>query len=113
MAERFDRGDSWSRPGLPPPPEARPHPGPWDPEPPGYRPRPKNNGLAITSLICGCLYMYGIGSLLAVLFGHIALVQIRRAEGRQTGEGLARAGLVLGYIGVAVFGLIYLVVLSG
>ncbi|HLH46543.1 MAG TPA: DUF4190 domain-containing protein, partial [Acidimicrobiales bacterium] len=59
------------------------------------------NGLAIASLACavGAVVAPGIGSVLGVVFGHIALRQIAR-----TGEGgrnLAVAGLVVGYIGAA------------
>jgi hypothetical protein len=49
----------------------------------------------------------GIGSILAVIFGHIALGQIR--ERHQEGTGMARAGLILGYVGIAL-GVIYIVV---
>lgn len=62
-------------------------------------PKP-TSGLAITSLICGLLQVLccGLGSLLAVIFGHIALGQTRRGE--RAGAGLAIAGLVLGYLGL-------------
>jgi hypothetical protein len=40
-----------------------------------------------------------VGSILAVIFGHIALSQIRHTG--QGGRGLAIAGLVLGYVGLA------------
>lgn len=54
------------------------------------------NGFAIASLIFGLLG----GGLLAVVFGHIAHSQIKRTP--QAGKGLATAGLILGYIGLAV-----------
>lgn len=62
-------------------------------------PKP-TSGLAITSLICGLLQVFccGLGSLLAVVFGHVALGQARRGE--RSGSGLAIAGLVLGYLGL-------------
>ena len=34
----------------------------------------------------------------AIGFGHVALGQIKAAEGRETGTGMAIAGLVLGYL---------------
>ena len=43
------------------------------------------------------------GSVLGVVFGHVALRQIRAGGGAQRGRGLAIAGLVLGYLGLAVF----------
>ena len=49
-----------------------------------------------------------MGSILAVIFGHIALSQIRRTG--QGGRGMAVAGLVLGYIGL--FFLAVVIVLS-
>lgn len=60
-------------------------------------PKP-TSGLAIASLVCGLLYFCGLGSLLAVIFGHIGLGQTRRGD--RTGGGLAIAGLVLGYLGL-------------
>jgi hypothetical protein len=57
------------------------------------------NGLAIAALVLGILWVYWVGSILAVIFGHVALSQIHRS--RQGGRGLAIAGLVLGYVGLA------------
>jgi len=59
------------------------------------------NGLAIASLVLGILWLYWIGSILALVFGYVAKGQIDRSAGRQTGRGLAIAGIVLGWIGVA------------
>lgn len=53
------------------------------------------NTLAILSLIFAFFF-----SLLAVIFGHVALGQIRRTG--EGGRGLAIAGLVLGYVSIAV-----------
>src|SRR3712207_8525230 len=55
-------------------------------------PRPANP-LAIASIVAGVLWMSWFGSLLAIVFGHIALRQIARAGGRQSGRGLAAASL--------------------
>ncbi|MGD0447506.1 MAG: DUF4190 domain-containing protein [Candidatus Dormibacteria bacterium] len=52
-----------------------------------------------------------MGSILAVIFGHIALSQIRHS--RQGGRGLAIAGLVLGYVGLALFLLVICLVIFG
>ena len=54
------------------------------------------NAFAMASLVLG---LTG-GSIIAVVFGHIARSQIRRTK--ETGGGLAIAGLVLGYVGVVV-----------
>ena len=63
------------------------------------RPAGSTNGLAIVSLVAGLLWMWWIGSILAVVFGHAALNQIARSG--QSGRGIAIAGLALGYIGLA------------
>jgi hypothetical protein len=39
-------------------------------------------------------------SVVAVIFGHIALFEIRKSPGRLKGRGLAITGMVLGYLGV-------------
>jgi hypothetical protein len=67
-----------------------------------YQSSAKNNGLAIASMVLGILWIWWIGSILAVIFGHIARRQIRNSQGRETGGGMAMTGLVLGWIGVGV-----------
>jgi type II secretory pathway pseudopilin PulG len=61
----------------------------------------KTSGLAIASLICGILFPFFIPAILAIIFGHISLSQIKQSAGRLTGRGLAIAGLVLGYMEIA------------
>jgi hypothetical protein len=85
---------------VPPPPPAPPPPAPV---PYAYQPVqaiPTTNGLAVASLIAGFFWVAWLGSFLAVIFGHVALGQIKRSGGRETGTGLAIAGLVLGYLGI-------------
>src|SRR5262249_29300948 len=62
----------------------------------------KTNGLAIASMVLGIVWVYWIGSILAVVFGHVALSQIKKSGDAQRGRGMAIAGLVLGYVGVAI-----------
>jgi Domain of unknown function (DUF4190)/Domain of unknown function (DUF1707) len=69
---------------------------------------PETNGLAIASLTAGILWLGWLGSIAAVIFGHVALAQIKRSNGRETGQGLAVAGLVLGWLGVGTLLLIVL-----
>ena len=64
--------------------------------------------MAIASLVCS-LVLCGIGSIVAIVLGHIAKRQIRESGGMQQGDGLATAGLIIGYIGLAI-GLVYLVI---
>ena len=62
------------------------------------------NGSAIASLILGILAVTFAGPLAgvpAVICGHIALNRIRRSRRVLAGEGMAIAGLVLGYISIA------------
>jgi len=42
-----------------------------------------------------------VGAILAVVFGNIALSRIDAAQGAEKGRGLAIAGIVLGWIGIA------------
>lgn len=77
------------------------------PPPPQAQPRPGNNGFAVASLVLSLLWLFGFGSLLAVIFGHIALNQIKKTG--ELGQGFAIAGLVLGYIGLGIMVLALLV----
>jgi hypothetical protein len=56
---------------------------------------------AIASLVLSVIYVCGLGSLAAIVLGHLARGEIRRSGGRVGGTGIASAGLVLGYIGLA------------
>ncbi|HEY2353371.1 MAG TPA: DUF4190 domain-containing protein [Gaiellaceae bacterium] len=59
------------------------------------------NGYAIASLICGVVWIGGLGSLLAVIFGFMARRQINDSGGRQGGGGMATAGIIIGFVGMA------------
>jgi hypothetical protein len=84
-----------------PPPGRYPAPLPTPALVPGYQPPSRTNGLAITSCIAGLVWFFWIGSVAAVVFGHVALAQIDRSKGWQTGRGAAIGGLVLGYLEIA------------
>jgi hypothetical protein len=58
----------------------------------------RTNPYAVASLVCGLLWACWIGSLLAVLFGHLARRQIRSTGER--GRIPALLGLVFGYGGL-------------
>ena len=63
--------------------------------------------LALASLVLGLLgtcLLPGVGSILAVIFGHIALADFKRRQGSSKGKGFAIAGVALGYtmIGIIV-----------
>lgn len=60
--------------------------------------------LAIISLVFGILSWVAlpvIGALIAIIAGHVARGQIREARGALLGDGLALAGLILGYLSLA------------
>lgn len=59
------------------------------------------SGMAIASLVMGLLWMYWIGSTLAICLGYVARREIRNNPGRIEGQGMATAGIVLGWIGIA------------
>ena len=58
--------------------------------------------MAVGSLICGILFVFFPAAITAVVLGHISRSEIRRSAGRLKGEGMARAGLILGYVGISV-----------
>lgn len=64
---------------------------------------PETSGKAIFSLIASFFIIILPFSIVAVVFGHLALSEIRKSGGRLTGKGLAIAGIVLGYLGTAFF----------
>lgn len=87
---------------------------PYAPYPPyGYMPPRPTNGLAIAALVMGCVGVCNPISVLGLIFGMIAKRQIR--ERGEQGEGMATAGIVLGWIGVAatVFWILYFIVVVG
>jgi len=71
------------------------------------RPSPQStNALAIAALVCGAAqFVTGITFIPAIILGHVARSQIRKTG--EQGDGLALAGLILGYIG----GILFIVIL--
>lgn len=67
-------------------------------------PSPPNSTAALVSLIFGILswvMLPLIGPIVAVVAGHMARAEIRSANGQVGGGGMALAGLVLGYLQIA------------
>ena len=76
----------------------------------GVPPEPK--GLSIASLCCGIAAFIGLGffllpQLAAVILGHMALKR------EPSGKGMAIAGLVLGYVGIALALLVFVIIALG
>lgn len=86
-------------PSYPPPPPGGygyPPPGPGYPPP---QAAVGTNGMAIASLVCSLLgWICVIGPILGLIFGFIALGQIRRTG--QGGRGIAIAGIVIGVVAI-------------
>jgi hypothetical protein len=81
-----------------PQPAYPPYQGPYSP----YPPAPPTNGLAIAALVCGVGgFVVGLSFIPAIICGHLARRQIRQTG--EQGAGLALAGLILGYVGIALF----------
>jgi Na+-driven multidrug efflux pump len=62
----------------------------------------KASGLSIASLICGIASVVCFGILAgipAIVTGHLAMGKVKRGEAG--GRGLALAGLIMGYISIA------------
>jgi hypothetical protein len=64
-------------------------------------------------LVLGIVWIYWIGSILALIFGYIAKNQIDESRGAQSGRGMAIAGIVLGWIGVGTLILVIILVIVG
>jgi type IV pilus assembly protein PilA len=71
-------------------------------------PEAQTSGKAIASLVCGILNIFPL-FIVAIVLGHISLSEIRKSAGRLKGEGLAIAGLVLGYLGIVAIPLMLII----
>lgn len=65
----------------------------------------QTDGFAITSMVLGIIavlscYFGGIPGIIAVIFGHISLGKFKKSP-NLGGKGMAIAGVVCGYIGIA------------
>jgi type II secretory pathway pseudopilin PulG len=80
--------------------------------PPGQPIHPETSGKAIASLILGIFFILLPASILAVVFGHLSYSEINRSAGRLKGKGMAIAGLILGYFGVALIPLMIIAAIA-
>ena len=95
-------------PAPPPPPSASPPPRAY-----AAPPSLPTSGMAIASLVLGVgglTVVPLVGSILAIIFGYAARNDIRQRPDEVSGEGLAMAGIIMGWIAV---GLTVLGILAG
>jgi len=92
------------------------HPGPAAAQGAAPPPGPRTEGFAIASLACGIgafFFIPIVGSILAIVFGSVARRHIAEDPNLQ-GADMARAGIIIGWIGVvvAVLFITFLIVLA-
>jgi hypothetical protein len=75
----------------------------------------KTDGKAVGSLICGILGITCfsiIAGIPAIILGHVSRSAIRQSMGRLKGQGMAMAGLIMGYLSIALLIPMILIVAS-
>jgi hypothetical protein len=118
-----NQGQTQGAPQTPPPYQAPPPPYQAPPPPPPYQ-APKtepNNGYslwAVISLIAGILNFKfpPFGAIAALITGYVARNEIKKSNGTMGGSGMATAGIVLGWVGIAfslIVGILLILVLFG
>jgi len=75
--------------------------------PPPFQNRvtPPKSSLSLTSLIMaivGWVLLPVVGAIIAVITGHMAKKEIRESQGLLGGDGMATAGLILGYSNIII-----------
>lgn len=107
-------GPSTGAPGYGPPPAAGYGYGYQSAYPPyAYAGIPKTNGLAVASLVCSFFFwLYGLGAVLAIVFGFIARSQIKRSGGTQRGKGMALAGIIIGFASLVIAAVLIVVLVA-
>jgi hypothetical protein len=74
----------------------------------------QTDGKAIASLVCGIISLWILpilASIPAIILGHMSRKAIRNSMGRLTGEGFVLAGLIMGYISLAIFGFLAIILI--
>lgn len=80
---------------------------------------PKTNGMSIASLVLGiigvvtsCCYIGIIPGILSLIFGIISKKRIKDSNGREKGDGLAIAGIILSIVAIvfAIYAIINLII---
>jgi hypothetical protein len=76
----------------------------YPPPPPAYGPAPTST-LALVSMISGILGFTAVpflGSIVAVITGLMARKETRGAPPTHAGDGMATAGIIMGWIGIGI-----------
>jgi hypothetical protein len=86
---------------------------PYSSSPAGYSQAPVpvvpvSQGQAIASMVCGIVslviccawFLSGPLAIVAIVFGHLAISKTKKDPARFGGKGMARAGLITGYLGL-------------
>jgi Domain of unknown function (DUF4190) len=73
---------------------------------PGGEEAGETNGFAIASLFVGIIWLFGLGSIAAIALGYLGMKQIEASAGHQSGRAIAIAGIVIGVVGLASFGIL-------
>lgn len=105
-----------------PPTGQQPPPAQWPTQQPGPQPAQtwapagpaRTNGYALAALILGIagfVVIPLIGHILAIVFGYTGKGQIDRSGGVEEGRGMAVAGIVLGWIGIALSVIVIVIVI--
>ncbi|HWU75498.1 MAG TPA: DUF4190 domain-containing protein [Rhodanobacter sp.] len=82
-----------------------------------YQPAATSSSLAVVSMVFGILawcVLPFVGAIVAIVCGHLARSEIRRAPSgtRIEGDGMALAGLILGYVQMIFWALLLLLVIA-
>jgi uncharacterized membrane protein len=85
----------------------------WPVPAPVYQPAMSTNSLARASLILGVAEFFSMGltAIPAVICGHLAKGEMRQTG--QRGDGMATAGLVLGYMAIIFWGIVVVLAILG
>lgn len=99
-----------------PPPRPPSHPAPpgWGGPPPGaiypgVSTATQVSGLAVASLVTGLFFWFcALPGIVSIVLGHLALEDIESSGGAKRGRGMAVAGIVLGWVGIGIVGVLVL-----
>lgn len=78
---------------------------------------PKTNGFAIASMVLGivsiplvcCCYIGALPAVLAIVFGFVARNKISNSNGSEKGNGMALAGIILGFAALAIIAVLLVI----